>query len=271
MNFNEQVLGAFNQVLKQVAGVIPKLFQILVFILVAWLFIKVTLFIVGKFLVKVKVDKWSEKLKDTKIFGNSTINIVLSKIILMVIKWMLILIFLMVGAEIFGIKAISDGLAKFFGFLPKLITALIIFAGGAYLGTLVKNSILKLFSSIGMSGGKVIGNFVFFIIIIFFSITALEQAEIDTTIIRQNVTLILGSMLLAFSISFGLGAKEAVTRLLFGYYSKKNIGIGAKVNIDGVEGIVVDIDNICITIANEKGKVVFPIKYVVDNKVTILK
>jgi len=40
------------------------------------------------------------------------------------------------------------------------------------------------------------------------AITALNQVGIDKEIITSNLTLILGSLLLAFMIAFGLGSKE---------------------------------------------------------------
>jgi hypothetical protein len=43
---------------------------------------------------------------------------------------------------------------------------------------------------------------------------------------KSNLTLIVGSILLAFNIAFGLGSKDLIKRLLFGYYSPKNLQIG---------------------------------------------
>ncbi len=268
--FKEGIFTAFEDILNQITGIIPTIFQFLVFILVALLITKILLFIINKLLLKVKIDKWSEKLKETKIFGDTTINIVLSKVILNVVKWFLILIFLMVGASIFGLDVISNGIQAFFAFLPRLITAIAIFLGGAYLGTLVKKTIISLFKSLEINGGKLVGNILFYVIVVFTSITALDQAGIDTSIIKQNVTLILGALLLAFTLAFGFGAKDAVTRLLFGYYSRKNIEIGSKIKVDDVEGIVLEIDNISLVVSTKTGKVVFPIKYIVDNKIEVL-
>lgn len=265
------VLGPFVEIFEDIVASLPTVLGFIGFVIFSWLFIKIFLYVIRKILAKTNIDQWSEKLSETKIFGDTTINIVLTKVILGVLRWFLILIFVMAGSGIFGLTAVSDGLQSFFAYLPKLITSLAIFVAGAYLGTLVKKAIQGMFKSLDMGGGNVVGNIAFYVIVVFLSITALDQAGIDTSIVKSNVTLIIGSVLLAFTLAFGLGAKEAVARLLYGYYSKRNIVVGSKVRIDGDEGVVVAIDNICLTIENDKGKIVFPIKEIVDNKVEILK
>lgn len=270
LNLKIDIIGPFEKIFEDLIASLPTVLGFIGFVIFSWLFIKLFLFIVKKALNKTKIDEWSDKLSETEIFGNTTINVVLTKVILGVLKWFLILIFIMAGAGIFKLTSVSDGISSFFGYLPRLITALVIFVTGIYLGTVVKKAISSMFKSLKISGGNLLGNIAFYLIVIFLSITALDQAGVDTSVIKSNLTLIIGSILLAFTIAFGLGAKDAVTRLLFGYYSRKNIQIGQKVKIDTVEGVVVSIDNICVIIGTTNGKVVLPIKDVVDNKVEIL-
>lgn len=269
--FKDELLAQFELIFKGIIATIPTILKFITFLLIAWLFTKIILWIVKKVLVKTNVDKWSEKLSETKIFGDTTINIVLTNVILGVLRWFLILAFIMAGAGIFGLDAVSNGIQSFFAYLPRLLTALAIFVAGAYLGTVVKKAIVGMFKSLEINGGNLVGNIAFYLIVIFLSITALDQAGIDTSIIKQNLTLIIGAVLLAFTIAFGLGAKDAVARLLLGYYSRKNIEIGAKIKIGNIEGVVVAIDNICFTVATTEGKVILPIKEVTDTKVTIKK
>ncbi|WP_299162746.1 hypothetical protein [uncultured Tenacibaculum sp.] len=264
-------LESFKDVFENVKDSLPTVLGFIGFVILAWIIIKVFLYIVRKALAKTKIDEWSKKLRKTEIFGNSTINIVLTNVILAVLKWFLILTFVMAGSNIFGINVISEGIQSFFAYLPKLLTALGIFVAGAYLGTIVKKAIQSMFKSFEISGGNLVGNIAFYLIVIFLSITALDQAGVDTSLIKSNLTLIIGSILLAFTIAFGLGARDAVSRLLFGYYSRKNIGIGEKVVIGDVVGVVTAIDNICLTVTTDEGKVVLPIKDVVNSKIVVKK
>ncbi|SNR14776.1 mechanosensitive ion channel family protein [Tenacibaculum jejuense] len=266
-----ELIKPFEEILNEIKNTIPSVFKFLGFLIFAWLFTKILLKVVKKILAKTKIDQWSEKLSETKIFGDTTINIVLTNVILGVLKWLLILIFVMAGSSIFGLTSVSDGLRSFFAYLPSLIKALVIFAGGAYLGTMVKKAIQGMFKSLEISGGNVVANIAFYLIVVFLSITALDAAEIDTSLIKSNLTLIIGSILAAFTIAFGLGARDAVTRLLFGYYTRRNLAIGSTIKIGDTEGVVIAIDNICATVSTDSGTVILPIKEVVDSKIIIKK
>lgn len=264
-------LGTFQKIFKNISDSLPTVVGFIGFVIFAWLFTKIFLFVVKKILAKSNIDQLSEKLSETKIFGDSTINIVFTKIIITVLRWFLIMIFVMAGSEMFGLKAVSDGLKSFFAYLPRLITALMIFATGVYLGTIIKKAIQSMFKSLDINGGNLVANIAFYLIVVFLSITALDQAGIDTSIIKNNLTMVIGSVLLAFTIAFGLGAREPVSRLLYGYYSRKNIQIGSTIRIEEIEGIVTAIDNICLILETKEGNVVFPIKDLVDNKLIIKK
>ena len=112
-----------------------------------------------------------------------------------------------------------------------------------------------------------ISTLVFYVIIITITITALNQAGINTEIITNNLTIILGAFLLTISIGFGFGSREVIKSLLFSYYTKKNFEIGQTISIDDMTGEIVSIDNICISVKIKNDVVVIPIKELVDNRV----
>lgn len=267
----KNLLDPFYDVYNDIVASLPSVAGFIAYIILVWIVIRVILYVVRKVLAKTKIDQWSDKLSKTKIFGDTTINIVLTNVILGVLKWFMILVFVMIGAGIFKITVVSDGLKSFFAYLPNLVTALGIFIAGAYLGTVVKKAIQGMFKSLEITGGNLVGNIAFYLIVVFLSITALDQAGVDTSVIKSNLTLVIGSVLAAFTIAFGLGARDAVTRLLFGYYSRRNIAIGSKVKVRDIEGQVLAIDNICFTIKTSDGEVILPIKEVVDNIIIIKK
>ena len=269
LNLKIDLLAPFRAIFEDVIESLPTVAGFIGFVIVSWLLIKILLFVIKKALSKTKIDEWSKKLSKTEIFGNTTINIVLTKVILGVLKWFLILIFVMAGSGIFGLTAVSDGISSFFAYLPKLLTALGIFVGGAYLGTMVKKALVSMFKSLEITGGNLVGNIAFYLIVVFLSITALDQAGVDTSIIKSNLTLVIGSVLLAFTLAFGFGARDVIKRLLFGYYSRKNFEIGQRIKVKEIEGIIESIDNICIVVISPNGKFVLPIKEVVDEIVII--
>lgn len=249
---------------------LPQLLKGIAFLIIGWLLIKLILFIIKKALGFTKIDSLPEKLKVDEIFGNSSIKIQPTKIIVTTIKWILILIFIIIGSELLGLKMVSEQLSSLIAYLPKLISALIIFAVGIYIANLVKKTLISMFKSLELTGGNLIGNIAFYIIAIVVSVTALNQAGINTDLITNNLSIILGAILASFTIAFGLGSGDVIKRLLFGYYSRKNLQIGQTIKVEGIEGVIENIDNICLILMTKNGKLVFPIKDIVDTKIEVL-
>ena len=253
-----------------ILGFIPKLLLGIGFIILAWLTIKIVNYILKRLLSITKIDSITTKLNEAQLFGKSDYTVVPSLIILKFIKYLIILIFVIVASEMLGLNMISEGIASFIGYLPVLLSALLIFVVGVYLASMIKNAIIDTFKSMEITGSNLVSNIVFYLLVVFISITALNQAGIDTDIITSNLTLILGSVLVSFTIAFGLGARDVILRLLLGFYSRKNFEIGQRIKTKKIEGVIQSIDNICITIKTDEGILVMPIKYFVDQKVEIL-
>ena len=271
LDIKTDIITAFQGVFDDIIAGMPTVVGFIIFILIAWLLIKLFLYILRKALNKTNIDQWSEKLSETEIFGSTTVNIVLTKFILGIVKWSLILIFVLAGSGIFGLDSVSNGIQSFIAYLPRLLTALAILVAGIYLGTVVKKAIHTMFKSLEISGGNILGNIAFYLIVVFLSITAFDQAGIDTSVIKSNLTLILGSIVLSFTIAFGLGSRDVVKKLLFGFYTRKNFEIGQRIKVGKTKGEIIAIDNICMTIKTANGKVILPIDQVASKKVEIEK
>lgn len=249
---------------------LPQVLKGILFLIVGWLLIKFILFLIKKALGFTNIDVLPEKLNVDEILGESSLKIQPTKIILSTVKWILILVFVIVGSELLGLRMVSEQLSNIIGYLPKLISALLLFAIGIYIANMVKKALIGMFKSLELTGGNLVGNIAFYIISILVTVTALNQAGINTDLITNNLSIIFGAILASFTIAFGLGSRDVIQRLLFGYYSRKNLRQGDKVIIDSIEGIVNSIDNICLVLDTEKGKIVLPIKNVVDSKIKIL-
>ncbi|WP_350287940.1 mechanosensitive ion channel domain-containing protein [uncultured Croceitalea sp.] len=266
----KQVLSdSLGDMLSNVVQLLPQFVIGVIGLIVAWLLLKIILFVLKRILRAAKIDNLSQKITEAKLFGGKEVKVDLLKIVLISVKVLLILFFTIVIAEVIGLTAISEGIMSVLGYLPTLVSAIIIFAGGLYLATMIKKATLALFDSMGIGGSKIISGVLFYMIAFFVSITALNQAGIDTDIITSNFTMILGAFLFAIALGFGLGSREVFSDLLKMFYTRKNYMVGDKIKIGELEGEIVAIDNITMTLKTKKGKVVLPIDEVVSSRVEI--
>ncbi len=238
-------------------------------LLFGWIFIKIVLLVLKKALKFIKIDKLGEKLNEIELFEGKKLNVNVTKVILSIVKWSLLILLILVVAEVLNLTIISEELGNLIAYLPQLLSALIIFVIGLMIANFAKKSIQALFKSLEISGAKIIGQLVFIILLVFISITALNQAGVNTEIITSNLTLIFGAFLGAFALALGLGARDVVGDLLRTFYTRRTYELGQRIKIKGVEGEIIAIDDISMTLKTAGGKLVVPVKDIVESQVEI--
>ena len=262
-------LSTLKSIVNDIAAAFPKVVMAVLVLLIGWIISKVLRLILKKVLKIAKIDKASDKINEAQLFGKSNIKVDLEKILLGFVKWVLLLVFIIIAADITELTVISTEIANLLRYLPVLLSAMVIFMVGLYAAKLIKQMLVSVFESMGFKGSKVVSNIVFYILVIFVTITSLNQAGIDTSIITSNFTIILGSFLLAFSIAFGLGSRDVVSNLLKTFYARKSYSVGDVIKFNEVEGTIESIDSLFVVLKTAEGKLVVPIKEMVDNKVAV--
>lgn len=269
LDLNYSILESLYQ---EIVLVLPKIFGGLIFIIASYLIFKLAIIIVKYLLKLTKVDKLKEALNDNETIKNSSFEIDPSKIILQFVKIFIILLIVIIGSDIFGLQIVSNQIANIIDYLPQFFSALLIFVGGFYLANYIKSFIRGLLKSIDLNGANIISNLIFYIIIVFVSITSLNQAGINTDLITNNLSVIIGAIFFTLAIALGLGSKDIIYRLLLSFYTNRNFEIGQKIMIDDtVTGFIVSINNICMVVQTKDEKIVYPIKIITNKKIVIIE
>lgn len=249
--------------------IFPKVILGILFIIVSWLIIKGILFIVKKTMKLSGIHKLNKKINEIPLL-NSTIKIEAEKIILFFIKWLLILVFIIIGSDFLGMNSMSKEVSKLIDYLPRFFSGLVIFILGLYGATYLRNFIRSFLKVIDVNGSNIISQIVFVMLSLMVFIITLNHVGLDTDIVANNLLLILGSILAAFTIAFGLGSKDIILRLLLGFYLKRNFQVGQRIMIDGKIGFIKSIDNITLVVAFEDRNIFYPIKYISNKNIEIL-
>ncbi|WP_298533591.1 mechanosensitive ion channel domain-containing protein [uncultured Algibacter sp.] len=267
--WNEGIINSLSAMTQEVAAVVPNLLGALAVLTIGWLLTKLVVGIVRKALKLAKADKLDDKINDIELFETKKLNFNVIKITTKFVKWIMYIMILIIVTDILNLTLVSEEIKNFLGYLPRLFSALIIFTVGLLLANFVKKTIKSFFESMDLSGAKLISQIVFMLLLVFISVTTLNQAGVDTAIITSNITLILGAFLLAFALAFGLGAQKVVGELLKTFYARKTYEIGQKIEFGDINGEVESINHITVTLKTKQGKLVVPIKDIVESQVSI--
>jgi len=249
---------------------LPQILTTLALIIGGLIIYKLTMWGIKKLVKIIKVEKLNPIINNNDLLKNSSINIDVAKIIITTAKSLLILIFIVVAADMLQLTMVSQMVKNLIEYLPKFFIAVLIFAVGTYLASQAKKLVQNLLKSFDSNGSKAVGGIVFYLIFIFVSITALNQAGVNTEIISNNVSFILGAILITLTIAVGLGSRDIIYRLILGFYTKKNLEIGMKIKIGEETGVIEAIDNICLVLKTETETIVFPIKKINNQEIRIL-
>ncbi|WP_445735657.1 mechanosensitive ion channel family protein [Mariniflexile sp.] len=264
----ELMFESVNQMASDIAIVGPKIVFAILILLVGWIITKIIAFALKRALNFAKVDILTEVINQKNLFGKADLKFNVTNVIVAFVKWILYLVVLIIASDVMDWKIVSIEIGNLLRYLPQLFSAIALFMVGLYIANFVKKAIQGIFESFDLMGERVISSLVFYVIIITITITALNQAGINTEIITNNLTIILGAFLLTIAIGFGFGSRDVIKSLLFSFYSKRNFEVGQTISLDTITGEIISIDNICISIKVKDDVVVIPINELVDTRVT---
>ncbi len=254
----------------EITKIFPSIIGALIVLIVGWLVAKIVVKVIKKALKIAKADKLDDKLNEIEIIEGKQLNFDTIKVVSSFVKWVIYIMLLIIVSDILNLKIISEQISNFLGYLPNLFVALIIFTLGLLFANFVKKGLRSFFESMDLSGGKMISQVVFFLLLIFISITALNQAGVNTEIITSNLTMIMAAFLVAFALAFGLGAREVVSDLLKTFYTRKTYEVGKRIEFQNKVYEVDAIDNISVVLKNDEGKLIVPIKDIANSQIKIL-
>lgn len=261
-------LTTFGQTLM---SAMPSIIGAIVILLLGWLFAKLVSGAINRILKAVKFNKLAENVNVKDFLEKANIQLSPNVLISKFVYWLLILLVVITAADTLGWSAVSDEISKLLGYLPRLLAAIVFFIIGVYIATFVRDVIRGATKTLGISAGRVISAFVFYLLLILVTLTALGQAGVDTSIITSNLLLIIGSIMAAAAISYGFASRDVLSNILGSFFSRRTFAVGQTIEIDGQRGKIVQMTNISVTIQiSENEKLVIPAHQLITKQIKIV-
>lgn len=265
----QRVEHAFSATLAALIDRSPSLLLAAVVLLVGWLLARLVRWIITRMSAVGRLEALAERTGVGKVLRRGGMN-GLGMLFGAIAFWGVILLTVMLAAEVLGMTPVIEGIERVFAYLPTLLAALSVFVFGYWLADKARFVMGAMGEAMGIGGGRVIGRVLFVVILLFLSITALNVAGVDTTLITSNILIVVGSLFVAFSIAYGFAAKEILANILSSYYGKDRFKPGMRIRINGEEGIIERIDSISITLRGPGKLVILPTSVLVKDRIEIL-
>jgi hypothetical protein len=205
LTFYLEPLRAF---LFQVGSYIPRLVFAALVIVAGWLIAKVVRFAVIRGLHAINFHVLTERagidnfLRQGGMVSDSTV------VFGALAYWMVILGSLVVAFNGLGLSYVTDLLGRVMWFVPNVFVAMLILAFGAYFAKFVGEAVATYGRNAGMRDTVLLGKVAQYAILLFVVLIALDQVRIGGDIVRQSFLIILGGVVFALALAFGLAGKD---------------------------------------------------------------
>jgi hypothetical protein len=141
-------------------------------------------------------------------------NLTATKLLSEIVKWFIILIFLVPAVEALGLTQVSQLINNLLLYLPNVVVAVIILMVGAVFAQFTKDFVLAAATGLGSTVARALGQIARWSILIFALLVALNQLGIAPRLIEILFTGFVAMLALAGGLAFGLGGKEVAQDLL---------------------------------------------------------
>ena len=214
MDWNVILLDPIRAFFGQLGSFLPNLLAVLAILVGGWIVAKVTQTVLVRLLRAVKADSLAEKIQLAEMLAKGGIQRTFSQLVGVMAYWVVMLVVLVAALNALQLTATAELLQRFVGFLPAVVTSILILILGIPAAAFLAATVRTVASNAGIAQPQVLGQFVQSFVIIFVVVVALQQLEIQ--FVGNAFLIILGAISFGGALAFGLGCKDLAGRWVSG-------------------------------------------------------
>lgn len=206
--WGDVIVSSLQQSWTAVANFIPLLIGALVVFIVGWIVAVALGTLVEQIVRSLRVDALLQRLEVEKALERGGIRLNSGAFIGALVKWFLVIVFLLAAVNILGLSQVSDFLSQVLLYLPNVVVAALILIIAVKVAEVVDRSVRASAEATGFRGAFV-GVVARWAIWIFALVAALLQLGVATILLQTFITGLVAMLAIAFGLAFGLGGKDA--------------------------------------------------------------
>lgn len=187
---------------------IPNLIGALIVFIIGWLIAGWVGKLIAVILRKVGLDRALSKTKWDEAMDKADFKTSMSDFIGALVKWVLVIAFLLAAVEILGMGEFAGFLHSIVSWLPNLIVAAAIFVVAIIAAEFIEKLVKAAVGKMNVRYVNMAGTIVRWAVWVFAALAILSQLGVGVTIIQTIVTGIVALVVIAGALAFGLGGKD---------------------------------------------------------------
>lgn len=198
------ISGPTNQIISSIFAMIPNILGAIVIIAVGVFIAILVAGLLEGLLAGVGVDSLIEKVT-----GTPAQKVVLSKVLSAIVKYILVVLFLVQGLNALNLSVLTEVGATIISFIPTALCVVLILALGIFAANTVESVLVKKFPTAKASA--FIAKVAIYVVIGFL---CLSQLGIAKAIVESTFILVIAAVCVAVAISFGIGGRSFAANTL---------------------------------------------------------
>ncbi len=210
----ELTLQALQNLWQVFLNFIPLLIGAIIVFVIGW-FISVGVGkVITEILKRIKFNQIFEKGNWDEALAKADIKVDASGFIGAIVKWVLVIVFLLAAVEILGFVEFAGFLKNVLGYLPNVIVAALIFVVTVIVVDIVEKVVRVSVERMKVGFGAMVSAIVKWSIWIFAVLAILYQLGIARPFMETLFTGLVAMLVISLGIAFGLGGKDVAADIL---------------------------------------------------------
>ena len=215
------VVDPLKGMLVEVAGFIPTLVSGL-FLLVVGIFVaKFIRDLVHRVLREIRLDKIADWLGVSNVLHKGGVRYKLSDLITSLVYLIMIVVFIFITVQTFGLTMMTDLMYRIMGYVPKVLSGIIVLVLGLILAKVVSKIIHATAHATDLPNPKFLERVSRWAIILYTVTISLEEFGYGALLEGKYFDMVFAGIVFAFALAFGLGGKDAAVKYLERHDAKK--------------------------------------------------
>ena len=193
----------------------PKLVIAIIFFAVGWVLGAVIARALEQVFSALKVDNLLKSIGMDGFFRKAGMNLNSGYFIGQVVKWFIIVVFLIPSLDLVGLNSIKDFLQNdVLGFLPRVIVAALILIIATIVADALSKTVTASVKTMNLTSANMLGAVAKYAVWIFAFIIALGQLGVADYYMSVLFTGIIAMLSIGGALAFGLGGKDAAAKFI---------------------------------------------------------
>lgn len=212
--WGEAITASLIQLWDKFINFLPALVGALLVFLIGMMVATIFGKIVAKIIHTMKIDQAVERFNVSRELKQVGIDFSVAQFFGELVKWFLVLVFLMAATDILGLAQVTEFLNSIIFYLPNVLVATVILTIAFVMGNVAHTVVRGSVHVAGIMSATLLAVIAKWSILVFGILAALIQLGIATSLVNTIFIGLVAALSLAVGLSFGLGGREEAALIL---------------------------------------------------------